>query len=166
MWHRIQTVADIAINHILTREIQSITKSCSQNFAQNKNLKEVQTVVGASVAAILFTRAPVWRSPIPVYRRSRRFGGKITKASVGYPASDKICKLVSEECRFSERAGECGVVHFSTQFFYFEDGSYSMKGGSREAKEDKKYGRRENVVREAEDSDPLSPPPNSQESSL
>ena len=41
-----------------------------------------------------------------------------------------------------------------------------MKGGSREAKEDKKYGRRENVVREAEDSDPLSPPPNSQESSL
>ena len=82
----------------------------------------------------------VWRSPIPVYRRSRRFGGKITKASVGYPAPDKICKLVSEECRFSERAGECGVVHFSTQFFSFEDGSNSMKGGSREAKEDKSTG--------------------------
>ena len=27
------------------------------------------------------------------------------------------CKLVSKECRFSERAGECGVVLFSTQFF-------------------------------------------------
>ena len=27
------------------------------------------------------------------------------------------CKLVSKECHFSERAGECGVVHFSTQFF-------------------------------------------------
>ena len=60
----------------------------------------------------------VWRSPIPVYRRSRRFGGKITKASAGYPASDKNCKLISEECRFSERAGGCGVVHFSTQFFF------------------------------------------------
>lgn len=63
MSQRIQTVADIAINHILTREIQSITKSCSQNFAQNKNLKAVQTVVGASVAAILFTRAPVCDGP-------------------------------------------------------------------------------------------------------
>ena len=27
------------------------------------------------------------------------------------------CKLVSKECRFSERAGECGVVLFPTQFF-------------------------------------------------
>ena len=63
MSQRIQTVADIAINHILTREIKSITKSCSQNFAQNKNLKEVQTVVGASVAAILFIRAPVCDGP-------------------------------------------------------------------------------------------------------
>ena len=27
------------------------------------------------------------------------------------------CKLVSKECRFSERAGECGVVHFSRNFF-------------------------------------------------
>ena len=27
------------------------------------------------------------------------------------------CKLVSKECHFSERAGECGVVLFSTQFF-------------------------------------------------
>ena len=28
------------------------------------------------------------------------------------------CKLVSKECRFSERAGECGVVLFSTQYFW------------------------------------------------
>ena len=27
------------------------------------------------------------------------------------------CKLVSKECCFSECTGECGVVHFSTQFF-------------------------------------------------
>ena len=31
------------------------------------------------------------------------------------------CKLVSKECRFCECAGECGVVHFSTQFFFFLD---------------------------------------------
>ena len=31
-----------------------------------------------------------------------------------FPSS---CKLVSKECHFSERAGECGVVLFSTQFF-------------------------------------------------
>ena len=29
------------------------------------------------------------------------------------------CKLVSKECRFNDRAGECGVVRFTTQFFYF-----------------------------------------------
>ena len=27
------------------------------------------------------------------------------------------CKLVSKECRFSERAGESRVVHFSRNFF-------------------------------------------------
>ena len=27
------------------------------------------------------------------------------------------CKLISKECRFNDRAGECGVVRFTTQFF-------------------------------------------------
>ena len=55
-------------------------------------------------------------------------------------------KLGSKECHFSERARECRVVHFSTQFFILdkakalinldkpEDKSNTMKGESREAK--------------------------------
>ena len=31
------------------------------------------------------------------------------------------CKLVSKEWRFSEGAGDCGVVYFSTQFFIFNN---------------------------------------------
>ena len=30
------------------------------------------------------------------------------------------CKLFSKESCFSERAGECGAVHFSTQFFIMD----------------------------------------------
>ena len=30
------------------------------------------------------------------------------------------CKLVSKECRSSGCAGECGVVHFSMQFFILD----------------------------------------------
>ena len=105
----------------------------------------------------------VWRSPIPVYRRSRRFGGKITKASVGYPASDKICKLVSEECRFSERAGEWFT--FQRNFFILKTGATQWRVG---------VGRqRRTKVREAGERGtrsrrlwPPVPPPNSQESSL
>ena len=64
------------------------------------------------------------------------------------------CKLVSKECRFSDRTGKCGVVRFTTQFFYFGQGQSTLslleqgvkqrdlhdnernkiKGGSRETK--------------------------------
>ena len=30
------------------------------------------------------------------------------------------CKLVSRECRFNDRAGECGVVRYTTQFFVLD----------------------------------------------
>ena len=30
------------------------------------------------------------------------------------------CKLVSKECRFNDRAGKCGVVRFTTQFFILD----------------------------------------------
>ena len=29
-------------------------------------------------------------------------------------------KLVSKECRFNDRAGKCGVVRFTTQFFILD----------------------------------------------
>ena len=32
------------------------------------------------------------------------------------------CKLVLKECRFNDRAGKCGVVRFTTHFFYFGQG--------------------------------------------
>ena len=167
MWQRIQTVADIAINHILTREIQSITKKLLTKFCTKQEF-ERSTNRSWSISGRHFVHQStrVWRSPIPVYRRSRRFGGKITKASDGYPAPDKICKLVSEECRFSERAGECGVVHFSTQFFYFEDGSNSMKGGSREAKEDKSTGGGRTWYEKQKTLTPCPPPPPTHKSPL
>ena len=31
------------------------------------------------------------------------------------------CKLVSKECCFNDHAGECGVVRFTTQFFFILD---------------------------------------------
>ena len=31
------------------------------------------------------------------------------------------CKLVSKECRFNDHAGKCGVVRFTTQFFFILD---------------------------------------------
>ena len=30
------------------------------------------------------------------------------------------CKLVSRECKFNDRAGECGVVRYTTQFFVLD----------------------------------------------
>lgn len=30
------------------------------------------------------------------------------------------CKLVSRECKFTDRAGECGVVRYTTQFFVLD----------------------------------------------
>ena len=30
------------------------------------------------------------------------------------------CKLVSRECKFNDRAGECGVVRYKTQFFVLD----------------------------------------------
>ena len=30
------------------------------------------------------------------------------------------CKLVSKDCRFNDRAGECGVVRFTTHFFILD----------------------------------------------
>ena len=33
------------------------------------------------------------------------------------------CKLVPKECRFNDRAGECEVARFTTQFFHFGQAS-------------------------------------------
>ena len=70
------------------------------------------------------------------------------------------CKLVSKECRFNDRAGECGVVRLTTQFLFrtegqstpslleyevkqrdlHDNGRNTIKGGSRETKGQKSTG--------------------------
>ena len=62
------------------------------------------------------------------------------------------CKLVSKECRFNDRAGECKVVRFTTQFFILDkakaqhdlhdNGRNTIKGGSQETKGQKGTGGR------------------------
>ena len=68
------------------------------------------------------------------------------------------CKLVSRECKFNDRAGECGVVRYTTQFFVLDKAKAlpirigSQKGRESGDKGTKRYGKREVVT-------PLFPPP-------
>ena len=167
MWQRIQTVADIAINHILTRKNTKYHEKLLAKFCTKQEF-ERSTNRSWSISGRHFVHQStrVWRSPIPVYRRSRRFGGKNNEGLCWLPCFRQNLQTCFRgmPLQWARRRVQSGSL-FNAIFLFWRR-ELLNEGWESGGKGGQKYGRRENVVREAEDSDPLSPPPNSQESSL
>ena len=57
------------------------------------------------------------------------------------------CKLVSKECRFNDRAGECGVVRLTTQFLFRSEGQSTPSLLEYEVKQHDLHGNGRNTIK-------------------
>ena len=57
------------------------------------------------------------------------------------------CKLVSKECRFNDRAGDCGVVRLTTQFLFRSEGQSTPSLLEYEVKQHDLHGNGRNTIK-------------------